>query len=115
MLQISTIAPDSKLKKLIALLASNHDGEVLAAARMIGRHLQAIGRDFNDLAAMATSVPMLVTGPEPQWRVAARECLQHKFRLKQRDLDFLYGLLTYDEPTEKQLKWLHDCLRRVQS
>jgi hypothetical protein len=37
--------------KLIPLLASDHDGEVLAAARAIGRMLASNGGDWHDLAA----------------------------------------------------------------
>jgi hypothetical protein len=39
-----------KLEKLIPLLASNHDGEVVATARAIGSALAAEGFDFHDLA-----------------------------------------------------------------
>lgn len=113
MSKVVTVTTDSKLQKLIALLASNHDGEVLAAARMIGRHLQTIGRDFNDLAAMITLAPPAII--EPDWRLAARECLEHRRRLKSWDVDFLRGLLAYEEPSAKQLKWLRDCLRKVRS
>ncbi|GAB6843995.1 hypothetical protein HNR00_005091 [Methylorubrum rhodinum] len=40
-----------KLKKLISLLSSDQDGEVLGAARAIGRTPAAAGLDFHALAA----------------------------------------------------------------
>jgi hypothetical protein len=46
------IAP--KLGKLIPLLASDKDGEVLAAARAIGRTLKSAKSDFHDLVAALT-------------------------------------------------------------
>ncbi len=39
-----------RLEKLIPLLASNHDGEVIATARAIGSALAAEGFDLHDLA-----------------------------------------------------------------
>jgi len=40
----------SKLAKFIRLLASDKDGEVVAAARSVDRVLKSIGADFHDLA-----------------------------------------------------------------
>ena len=40
------------LAKLIRLLASDVDGEVLAAVRALGRALKASGCDFHDLASI---------------------------------------------------------------
>jgi hypothetical protein len=39
-----------RLEKLIPLLASNHDGEVIATARAIGSALASEGFDLHDLA-----------------------------------------------------------------
>jgi hypothetical protein len=51
---MSVAAPSStltkRLEKLIPLLASNHDGEVIATARAIGSALAAEGFDIHDLA-----------------------------------------------------------------
>jgi hypothetical protein len=47
-----------KLEKLIPLLASNHDGEVVATARAIGSALAAEGFDLHDLAG--SLVPYIV-------------------------------------------------------
>jgi predicted nuclease of predicted toxin-antitoxin system len=41
-----------KLPKLLKLLSSDNDGEVLAAARAIGRLLDSGEADFHDLAAL---------------------------------------------------------------
>lgn len=43
------LLPISKLQKLIPLLGSDQDGEVVAAARMIGRALKAADCDMHDL------------------------------------------------------------------
>ena len=39
-----------RLRKCILLLSSDHDGEVLAAARGIGRTLTSLGMGWHDLA-----------------------------------------------------------------
>ena len=49
MTALTTVGP--KLSKLIPLLASDKDGEVVATARAIGRTLAQAGADFHDLAA----------------------------------------------------------------
>ena len=43
-------APAPRLDPLIRRLATNHDGEVVATVRAIGRALKAAGHDFHDLA-----------------------------------------------------------------
>jgi hypothetical protein len=61
----------SKISKLLPLLASDKDGEVLGAARAIHRTLQSAGSDLHDLAARlsrdnAPPDPELDADPPPQ-------------------------------------------------
>ena len=52
---MTTLAPVlSRVSKLVALLSSGHDGEVVAAVRAIGRTLGSAGLSFHDLAAALT-------------------------------------------------------------
>ena len=46
-----------KLTKLILLLSSNQDGEVVAAARAIGRTLSGAGMDWHSLAKALSAPP----------------------------------------------------------
>ena len=55
MTALAPIAP--KLGKLVRLLASDRDGEALAAARMIGRTLAGANLSFHDLAAVVEREP----------------------------------------------------------
>jgi hypothetical protein len=104
----ATIAPT--LGKLIPLLASNHDGEVVATARAIDRVLKSSGRDWHDLAAT------ICLPPAPaDWRTEARFCASNARRLTEREIDFIATLARYrGSPTDKQLKWLHDIVSRLQ-
>jgi len=65
MASLAPVAP--KLQKLVPLLASNHDGEVVATARAIGRTLQGAGLDWHHLA-QALTMPL----PQPKPAGAAR-------------------------------------------
>jgi hypothetical protein len=56
------------LTKLVRLLASDSDGEVLATARAIGRTLKGSGLDFN---ALATRIELCARQPEV--RIVYRE------------------------------------------
>jgi hypothetical protein len=58
-----------QLGKLVRLLSSNKDGEVLAAAHAIKRTLATRGLDFHNLAAaVETGLRMPLPIPEPQPR-----------------------------------------------
>lgn len=62
------IAP--KLAKLLPLLASDHDGEVVATARAIGRTLVAAGLDWHALAAALTQPASEPSVNGFDWRAA---------------------------------------------
>jgi hypothetical protein len=66
------LAARPAVAKLIRLLASDVDGEVLAAVRALGRALKASGGDFHDLAS-------IVEAPSPA-PSARRDRLPRPFR-----------------------------------
>jgi hypothetical protein len=53
----------ASVAKLLPLLGSDQDGEVLATVRAIARKLRAAGLDLNDLAQALTAPP----SPPPRW------------------------------------------------
>src|SRR3954452_25215549 len=57
--------------KLIPLLASDHDGEVITAARAIGRMLANKGYDWHDLAAAISGASP--KGASPSWTGMSRQ------------------------------------------
>jgi hypothetical protein len=102
------------LGKLIPRLASNHDGEILAAARAIGRALKSSGHDWHDLAASHRA--SVTQSPNFDWRRAARFCADHAALLNEREWDFIVTIAQgHKSPTEKQLKWLRDIADRLRS
>jgi hypothetical protein len=70
---LPTIAP--KITKLLPMLSSSHDGEVVNTARAIERTLKGAGLDWHDLAKAFTapSVPRPQPAPEPAPQPRAHE------------------------------------------
>lgn len=112
MTDLSPIAP--KLAKLLPMLATDHDGEVLATVRAIGRTLQSAGLDFHALSsALGSAIAVRpVSEPKPEtWLDLARWLrdhddgrLSHKERLFVWDMASRLGMGA--APTEKQANWL---------
>lgn len=125
-----------KIQKLIKLLSSNSDGEVVAAARAILRTLEAEGADIHELAervegrklsqaemrriydkafadgrkSVAATADFSNVGG-PSFHAMACE-IQHKDdgRLSPKERDFVDDMVRWcarREPSEKQAKWLH--------
>lgn len=117
---LAAIAP--KLGKLIRLLASDRDGEALAAARGIGRTLEAAGLDFHALADVidknrSLDLPRCRAEPAadmPQTPAeVARWCLNSGGRLTAKERDFLSSMLSWRRNlTARQTTYLEDLVVR---
>jgi hypothetical protein len=128
--------PD-KIKKMVRLLSSDRDAEVVAAARAILRTLEADGSDIHELAeaigsgklseqdmqqiydaaysdgkrAAENNRPAEFHSVSPPWHDMAVDCRDNdNGRLSEREREFVTDMVrwtVYREPTEKQQKWLH--------
>ena len=114
MTALTTAAP--RLRKLVLLLSSDHDGEVVSAARAIGRMLKDAGADWHALAdAINLSNAAHVQHLCPPWQRMASVCRSQGHRLSSKEFDFVSNLaMATREPSEKQLKWLRDIFQRLQ-
>jgi hypothetical protein len=121
-----TPAASDKLGKLIRMLSSDKDGEVLAAALAIKRTLAAEGSDIHALAdalcrrqLQRKEEPRRPPPPPPRedrWHDMACECQAHSERLSQREQNFIgdmVGWTAFREPTQKQQAWLLSIHTRV--
>lgn len=120
MTALAPVAP--KLAKLIPLLSSDKDGEVVATARAIERMLRGIGLDLHALAAALAAEPevkVVVVYRDPPkkaaepdtWAALATWCRENAHRglsTKERLFvcDMAHRLICDGEPTEKQAAWL---------
>ena len=132
---LAPIAP--RLSKLLPLLGSDKDGEVVATARAIGRTLSSAGLDFHALAAVVERPPVVVTmaaakprktrkAPRPkpspfdsELLRLVRLLLEQRHRVKPGEADFLdsmFMLLSAGrQATFKQAEWVHDIDRRLRA
>jgi hypothetical protein len=106
MTALAPIAP--RLAKLVALLSSDKDGEVLGAVEAMRRLLATVDSDFHDLArALAGEAPA-----DDDWRQLIGRLLEEADRLSDRDYDFLLSMRRHialgREPSPRQQKWLRD-------
>ncbi len=118
-----------RLKRLLLMLSSNHDGEVVAAAKAVDRTLKAADRDWHDLVETLTSPnpapyarrrpetpPRQDNSDEINWRAMHAFCLQQQDRLRPREAIFVAGLKDWrGNPTSKQLQWLDDIFNRLKA
>lgn len=99
-----------RVGQLVRLLGSDKDGEVVAAARALGRTLKAHGHDWHDLAEIAERHLARPTIPaRPPWQTLAQECLRQggAYRLKQGERQFLVSMSSWTaKPSDRQLAWL---------
>lgn len=109
-------ATASKVAKLIRLLASDRDGEVLGAVAALRRTLDSTGHDLHSLAEIV-SPPLLPNPPrirswrsgESDWQAMARWCHARHGHLSLKDRDFVKSMLyRRGTPTPGQQSWLVD-------
>lgn len=113
---LATITP--KLGKLIPMLSSSHDGEVVAAARAIERTLKDAGRDWHDLVKVIISPSIAPVLPET-WRGVAMYCHDRNRCLNPREAEFAADmcsrLVCGGQPTERQASWLRAIYAKVRA
>ena len=108
------IAPT--LAKLIRLLSSDRDGEVVASVHAMRRLLASVGLSLHDLAD-AIELPARASQHDDDaddWRVMAKTCAQHAYTLSERERTFVLTMTRWcGLPSRKQLDWLFSISERV--
>ena len=102
-----------QLAKLIPRLASDHDGEIVATVKAIGRTLKNAGSDFHALAAVVERGPFTQHRDEEYVsktaaNETARRCLLNdRGRLSHRERLFVDSMTRWEgTPTIRQSAWL---------
>jgi hypothetical protein len=112
-----------RVSKLVLMLSSQHDGEIVSAARALSRTLKSSGADFHDLIAGLTQPKLQphasahagASGDElKDWREMRKVCLRNPDRLRDRERQFLEGIGNWvGDLTPKQFDWLKSIYQRV--
>jgi hypothetical protein len=105
-----------RLAKLLGMLGSDRDGEVINAARAANKLVRSSGLTWFDVIASPTR---LSDGWHEcgfaDWRDAVSFCFDSSYRLSVRERDFIRSMQHWrGAPTEKQLGWLLAIYERLQ-
>jgi hypothetical protein len=115
MTSLAVVAP--RVGQLIRLLGSDRDGEVVAAARALGRTLAGAGQDFHDLAACVESPAAAQTARRANtndWRTSARWLINSGAGLTPKERAFVHQMASWPyEPSERQSRWLEALIERA--
>ena len=92
------------LAKLLGLLGSDHDGEIVAAGRKAHQFIRCLGLTWADV---------IFCPPESWWDMAT-DCTRQAQRLNDRERDFIRNIARLRRPpTDKQLAWLQSIYERL--
>jgi hypothetical protein len=108
---LAPIAP--RLAKLVALLSSDKDGEVLGAVEAMKRLLGTVDADFHDLARVVEGDDHRDTARrDDDWVDLIHRLLANAGSLSDRDYEFLRSMRRHvalgREPTLRQRNWILD-------
>jgi hypothetical protein len=117
--RLTPLAP--RLSPLIGKLGSPHDGEVVAAARAIGRLLNRQGLSLTDLGQALVAEPVervayAERDPPEDWRAMASYCASRDELLTPKEADFIGNLRRLRpgaRPSPKQQDWLRAIFDRL--
>ena len=110
---LTTVAP--MVGKLLRLLGSDKDGEIVASVHALRRVLAGAGLTLHDLAgAIDLPVSHQQSDDADEWRTMARTCARHAYALSERERTFVLTMTRWcGHPSRKQLDWLFSIFERV--
>ena len=111
--KLTPVAP--RLGKMLLMLSSPHDGEVVAAVRAIERALRGAGHDWHDLVqalfpspAQPDAVDLSTDKSTVSW------CFHRRHLLSPGDRRFIESLAEGPPLSPKQRKWLQDIVAKLE-
>src|SRR5215510_6257451 len=113
---------EERIAAVVRLLASDRDGEIIAAVNALKRTLASAGTDINGLALgtenrLHGGDDFRSTDGKPTWQAVALYCQRNIARLDTRHHDFINKVAAqtvYDqEPTERMHKYLFSLFLRL--
>lgn len=95
-----------RLAKLAGLFGSNHDGEVVNAARQADKLVRTLGLSWFDVIVRRAAAP--------EWQAMAKALRDRVDDLDPREADFIANVArSRRPPSPKQMEWLTDIFERV--
>jgi len=115
---VTALVDRQRLARVCGLLGSDHDGEVLAAARQAEKIRQKLGLTWEEL--LVPSARSRSADPSPDnltdWRWACHFCLERYRSLTSWELDFVATVARYKKtPSAKQLIILQRLVARCRN
>ena len=104
-----------RLGELLGRLSSEHEGEIVTAARKLSKLIREAGLTWPEI--LEPSQQIAPYKPKYRWGnhvAAARDCLARrtKGKLNKREIDFLFNAQKLMRLSERQESWLaHLCYR----
>jgi hypothetical protein len=111
-----------RLSRLLAMLGSDFDGEVINAGRQADRLVRSAGVSWTDVINPSLPPPDNArwpgTDPDPagpDWRQTAAACLRFPMLLNKWEFDFLSGLPRFPGLSKKQRDTLRNIVTRLRA
>jgi hypothetical protein len=108
-----------RLAKLLGMLGSDRDGEVVNAGRAADRLVRSAGLTWFDVlpvqrqGARGRAADM---DRDDDWRRLVSFCMDRAHQLSPRERDFLWSMwLWRGQPSEKQMRWLQGIAARLRA
>lgn len=99
-----------KLAKIAGMFGSDHDNEVLTAARMADALVRSLGLTWNDVIRL----PEGSHANHFDWRADLKTCGINSGRLDLREMNFVISMSRWrGEPSPNQKAWLHSIAERL--
>lgn len=115
-----------RIGSIAALLSSDREGEVLAAANMLSKALAKHDLRISEVVERGLQPAPLPPPPRPQWtstpppydatlahQLKAAQCIRCTGRFNSKELDFLRELRVTRRPSPKQREWLDRLHARI--
>ena len=115
---MTALVDRQRLARVCGLFGSDHDGEVLAAARQAEKIRQKLGLTWEELLVPSTRRRPADPSPEDLtvWRLACHFCLERYWLLTSWELDFVATIARYTKPPSvKQWSVLYRLVAKCRS
>jgi hypothetical protein len=99
---VLTLADAERLAKVLGLLGSSHDGEVVAAARQAERIRSSLGLMWQDIVGSTAVNPERDQRSSPSWQDDVKFCRENSGCLNEWEQEFIASIMSRWSLSKKQ-------------